>query len=61
MNITENTRVALDDRNSGCVVFFGLGKASDAVGHWMLLAKFNHCKICRVSNDWFKLSLSNCN
>ena len=25
----------------------------------MLLAKLNHCEICRVSNDWFKSYLSN--
>ena len=34
-------------------------KAFDTVGHQTLLAKLNHYEIRRVSNDWFKLYISN--
>ena len=59
INITENKRKALDDRNIGCGVFVDLQKAFDTVGHQILLAKLNHYGICGVSNDWFKSYLSN--
>ena len=54
INITENIRKALDDRNIGCGVFVDLQKALDIVDHQILLAKLNHCGIRGVSNDWFK-------
>ena len=60
INITENIRKALDDRNIGCGVFVVLQKAFDAVDHQILLAKLNHYGIRGVSNDWFKSDLSNC-
>ena len=58
INITENTRKALDDGNIGCGVFVDLQKALDAVDH-ILLAKLNQYGIHEVSNDWFKSYLSN--
>ena len=51
INITENTRKALDDQNIGCGVFVELQKAFDTVDHQILLAKLNHYGICGVSND----------
>ena len=38
-----------------------LGKAFDTADHQILLAKLNHYGIQGVSNDWFKLYLSNQN
>ena len=54
INITENIRKTLDDRNIGYGVFVDLQKAFDSV------AKLNHYRICGVSHDWFKSYLSNC-
>ena len=50
INITENTRKALDDGNIGCRVFADLQKVFDAVDHQMLLAELNHYWIQGVSN-----------
>ena len=61
INITENIRKVLDDRNIGCGVFLDLQKAFDTVDHQILLAKLNHSGIPGVSNDCFKSSLSNLN
>ena len=60
-NITENTRKVLDDGNIGCGVFVDLQKAFDTVDHQILLAELNHYGIRGVSNDLFKLYLSNHN
>ena len=59
INIIENIRKALDDRDIGCGAFVELQKAFDTVDHQTLLAKLNHYGIRRVSNDWFKSYLSN--
>ena len=61
INITENIRKALHDGNIGCGVFVDLQKAFDTVDHQILLAKWNHCGIRGVSNDWLKSYLSNHN
>ena len=45
INITENIRKTLDDRNIGCEVFVNLQKAFDTVDHQILLAKLNHYTI----------------
>ena len=45
----------------GSEVFVELQKAFDTVDHQIPLAKLNHYGIRRVSNDWFKSSLSNRN
>ena len=59
INIMENIRKALDDRNVGCGVFVDLQKAFDTLDHQMLLVEFQ--MIRGVSNDWFKSYLSNRN
>ena len=56
INITENIRKGLDDRNIGCGVFVDLQKAFDTVDHQILLAKLNRYGIRGVSNGWFHLS-----
>ena len=61
INITENIRKALDDRNIGYGLFVDFQKAFDTVDHQILLAKLNQYGIHGVSNDWFKSYLSNCN
>ena len=59
LNVTEDIRKALDDGNIGCGVFVDFQKVFDTVDHQILLAKLNHYRIHRVSNDWFKSYLSN--
>ena len=61
INITGNTRKALDDGNIVCGIFVELQKSFDTVDHQILLVKLNHCGIHGVSNDWFKSYLSNRN
>ena len=61
INITENIRKALDDRNIGCGVFVDFQEAFDTADNQILLATLNHYEIRGVSNDWFKSYLSNCN
>ena len=53
INITENIRKPLDDRNVGCGIFVDLQKPFDTVDHQILSAKLNHCGIRGVSDDWF--------
>ena len=59
IDITDSIKKALDDGNIDCGVFLDLQKAFDTVDHRILLAKLNHYGIHAVSNDWFKLYLSN--
>ena len=59
INTVENIRKRLDDGNINCGVFADLKKAFDTVDDHTLLAKLNHYQIRGVSNDWFKLYLSN--
>ena len=61
INITENIRKALDDRNIGCGIFVDLEKVFDTLDHQILLAKLNHFGIHGISNDWFKSYQSNHN
>ena len=42
INITENTRKALDDGNIGHGFFADLQRTFDTVDHQLLLAKLNH-------------------
>ena len=59
--ITGNIRKALDGGNIGSRVFVNLQKTFDTVDQQILLAKLNNYEICRVSHDWLKSCLSNCN
>ena len=61
IDITENIKKDLDDGNIGCKDFVDLKKKIDTVDHQILLAKLNHYGICRISDDWFKSYLLNCN
>ena len=61
INITENTRKALDVGNIGCGIFVDLQKAFDTVDHQILFAKLNHYGIYGVSSDWYKSYLFNHN
>ena len=51
INITENTRKALDDGNIGCGVLVDIQSAFCTADHHILLAKSNHYGICRFSNN----------
>ena len=59
INLTENTRQALEEGYIGCGIFADLQKAFDNVDHEIFLAKFNQYGVCGVSNDWFRSYLSN--
>ena len=59
INPAENIRQALDEGYIGCRIFEDLQKAFCTVDHEILLAKFNHCTVCGVSNDGFRSYLSN--
>ena len=61
IDITENIKKDLDDGNISCKDFVDLKKKFDTVDHQILLAKLNHYGICRISDDWFKSYLLNCN
>ena len=61
INITENIRKALEVENIGCEIFLELQKPFHVVDQQILLAKLNQYEIGRVSNDWFKSYLCNCN
>ena len=52
INVTENIRKVLDDKNIGCGVFVDLQKDFDTIDNQILLAKLSHCGIRGVSNDW---------
>ena len=54
INITENIRKALDDKNIGFGVFVDVQKAFDNVDYQILLAKLNDYGIHGISIDWFK-------
>ena len=54
INITENIRKALDDKNIGFGVFVDVQKAFDKVDYQILLAKLNDYGIHGISIDWFK-------
>ena len=58
INITENIRKALDNRNIGSAVFVDLQKAFDTVHHQILLTKFNHYGICGLSNPICLIAIS---
>ena len=51
INLAENVKKALDDKNIGRRVFQHLKKVFDTVHLQILLAELNPFKICGVSND----------
>ena len=61
INVSENMKKALDDRNMGCRVFAHLQNAFYTVDQQILLPKLSRYGIHGVSNNWFKSYISNCN
>ena len=59
IDITENIRCALDNKNVACGIFVDLQKAFDTVNHNILLNKLNHYGIRGIANDWLSSYLSN--
>ena len=59
IDITENIRHALDNKQVACGIFVDLQKAFDTVNHNILLQKLNHYGIRGLANDWFSSYLSN--
>ena len=59
IQITENIRKALDNKQYACGIFIDLQKAFDTVNHHILLDKLNYYGIRGTGNNWFKSYLSN--
>ena len=59
INLTGNTRQALDEGYIGCGIFVDLQKAFDTVDHEILLFKLDYDGIRGISNIWCKSYLSN--
>ena len=58
IDITENTKHALDNKMNACGLFVDLQKAFDTVNHKILLGKLSHYGIRGIANDWFSSYLS---
>ena len=54
IDITENIRKTLDDRNISCGIFVDWQKAFNTVDHQILPAKLDHYGVCGVSINCFK-------
>ena len=48
----------LDNNEYSCGVFLDFQKAFGTVNHEILLRKLHHCRIRRVTNEWFKSYLN---
>ena len=59
VEITENIRKALDNKEFTAAVFVDLQKAFDTVNHEIILAKLEHYGIRNATNDWFRSYLHN--
>ena len=59
LDLTEDIRKAIDDKQFAVGVFIDLQKAFDTVDH-TILKKLDHYGIRGVANKWFKSYLSNC-
>ena len=69
IEITENIRSCIENKNYGCGVFIDLKKAFDTVNHSSLLKKLEHYGVCGAMLSWFssylndryqQVSLNNC-
>ena len=58
IEIVENIRSCIEQRNYGCGIFIDLKKAFDTVNHQILLNKLEHYGIRGKSLDWFTSYLS---
>ena len=59
IDITENIRIALDNKSYACGIFFDLQKALNTVNHNILLYKLDYYGIRGTAHDWFASYLTN--
>ena len=59
IEIVEEIRSCMENKNYGCGIFIDLKKAFDTVNHDILLNKLEHYGIRGTSLDWFRSYLKN--
>ena len=59
VSVTEEIKRAPDKDEFACGASLDFQKAFDTVNHNILIANFNHCKIRRITIDWFQYYLTN--
>ena len=58
IEITENIRSYIENKNYGCGVFIDLKNAFDTVNHSILLKKLEHYGVCGAMLTWFSSHLN---
>ena len=59
IDITDNVKLALDNKIHACGIFVDLQRAFDTVNHKIRLGQLSHYGIRGIANDWFSSYLSN--